>query len=82
MTATFRKNFVADPSDPITYEVGVDETLHPDLDVTLRLREVGMSKCKYGCKIYADPLSALRVLAHNRNYGCNRIIPISERTLS
>lgn len=55
-----------------TYEVGVDEQLHPDPQIAARLFEAEMSDCKYGCKIYADSRSAVRVLAHNRTYGCNK----------
>lgn len=55
---------------PITYETGTAEPLHPDPSVASRMHEVAMSNCPYGCKIYADPLSRVRVLAHNRNYGC------------
>lgn len=53
-----------------TYEVGINEPLHPDLDVALRLEEFGVSGCPFGCKIYKDPKSAMTVLAHNRIYGC------------
>jgi hypothetical protein len=58
--------------DEITYEVGVNEPVHPDLSIALRMREHAMSNCEFGCKIYADPLSRVRVLAHNRTYGCNK----------
>lgn len=54
----------------ITYEAGVDEPVHPDFSVAMRLEEVALSDCTCGCKIYADPRSQLRVLAHNRVYGC------------
>lgn len=54
----------------ITIEVGTDEPAHPDFSVAMRLEEVAMSDCKYGCKIYADPRSHYRVLAHYRGYGC------------
>lgn len=53
-----------------TYEVGIDEPAHPDPTIALRLEEVGISNCPYGCKIYKDPFSGVRVLAHNRIYGC------------
>lgn len=57
--------------DNITYEVGGKERLHPDPTVVARMREVGMTKtCGYGCKIYGDPRSNVRVLAHNSSYGC------------
>lgn len=55
-----------------TYEVGVDEQLHPDPEVASRFSEVEMSNCEYGCKIYADSRSAVRVLAHNATYGCRK----------
>lgn len=59
------------PDLPVTYEVGSMEVMHPDPDVRARMREVGMTKtCGYGCKIYGDPLSNVRVLAHNSAYGC------------
>lgn len=54
----------------VTYETGVDELPHPDLDVCDRLREWSLSKCPYGCKIYADPKSRVRILAHSSTYGC------------
>jgi hypothetical protein len=55
-----------------TYEVGVNEQLHPDMFVAARMVEAEMSNCQYGCKIYQDPRSNVRVLAHNRTYGCNK----------
>jgi hypothetical protein len=54
----------------ITYVVGSTEPLHPDPTVCARMREIGLSNCEYGCKVYADPRSNVRVLAHNRSYGC------------
>lgn len=56
--------------DTPTYEVGGTEALHPDPSVVARMREVAIGKCPHGCKVYADPRSNLRVLAHNRAYGC------------
>ncbi|MDB5716118.1 MAG: hypothetical protein JWO15_3515 [Sphingomonadales bacterium] len=56
----------------VTYETSVNEALHPDASVRARLVEVALSDCPHGCKIYADPRSALRVLAHNAVYGCRR----------
>lgn len=56
--------------DVVTYEVGGNERLHPDPTVVARMREVAIGTCQYGCKIYADPKSAVRVLAHNSAYGC------------
>lgn len=59
------------PAD-VTYETGVDEPIHPDFMVASRFIEVGMgNNCDYGCKIYADPRSNVKVLAHNRVYGCD-----------
>ena len=56
-----------------TYEVNIGlEPLHPDPTVASRFIEVAMGKCKYGCKIYADPMSRVNVLAHYRVYGCNK----------
>lgn len=56
----------------ITYETGVDEPIHPDFLVGSRFVEVGMGEgCHSGCKVYADPRSNVKVLAHNRVYGCN-----------
>lgn len=55
-----------------TYEVGIDEMLHPDLNVAARMSEAEMGGCEYGCKIYADPQSSVRVLAHNQVYGCDK----------
>jgi len=58
---------------PITYEVSTKEPIHPDPDVVARMREVAIdNRCGYGCKVYADPLSNVRVLGHNSNYGCRR----------
>lgn len=56
--------------DEITYVVSHDEALHPDPTVAARMTEVAISSCYFGCKIYADPQSAVRVLAHNSAYGC------------
>lgn len=57
---------------PVTYTVSHDQPLHPDLSVEVRMVEVEMSTCPMGCKVYADPRSNVRVLAHNSNYGCKR----------
>lgn len=54
----------------ITYEVSTDEPLHPDPQVAMRMYEIALSNCKFGCKIYADPWSNVRVIAHNNAYGC------------
>lgn len=54
----------------VTYEVSGDEPLHPDPQVAARMYEIGMSNCGFGCKVYADPNSRVRVLAHNSSYGC------------
>lgn len=57
----------------ITYEVSHNEPLHPDPDICGRMYEEQVSNtCKYGCKIYKDPFSSVRVLAHNSSYGCNK----------
>lgn len=54
-----------------TYETTEgDLNIHPDQAVVNRLQEVELSDCKYGCKIYADPKSKLRVLIHSAVYGC------------
>jgi hypothetical protein len=58
------------PPQCITYEVGIDEMPHPDPEIAQRFEEVAMSTCRYGCKIYADPRSQVRVLVHSRVYGC------------
>jgi hypothetical protein len=55
-----------------TYEASVDEALHPDPQVAQRFREVALGPCEHGCKIYGDPYSSVRVLAHNRTYGCRK----------
>lgn len=55
---------------PFTYETGVTEPIHPDPAVAARFREAELSDCEFGCKIYADPKSSVRVLAHNSSYGC------------
>lgn len=57
---------------PITYEVSHNEPMHPDPAIAMRFYEVAISTCEYGCKIYADPKSKVRVLAHNSNYGCRK----------
>lgn len=56
----------------ITYEVSHNEQMHPDPAIAMRLVEIAVSNCPYGCKIYADPKSNVRVLAHNSNYGCTK----------
>ena len=62
------------PSPFFTYEVGVDEAPHPDNDVVARFVEIAVSHCKYGCRIYADPYSEIRVLVHSSVYGCRRTV--------
>lgn len=57
----------------ITYEVNIGvEPIHPDPNVALRFVEVAMSDCAFGCKIFADPLSSVKVLAHQPIYGCRK----------
>lgn len=63
-------NYVIERPEEITLEAGIDEPIHPDFSIAMRMEEVAMSDCKCGCKIYADPRSRYRVLAHNRVYGC------------
>lgn len=58
--------------DSVTYEVSIHEKPHPDDNVVRRLREVALSTCPFGCKIYADPRSNVRILAHSAVYGCRR----------
>lgn len=55
----------------VTYEVGSHEPIHPDLRVAGRFKETCFGNaCEFGCKVYTDPVSAVRVLAHNSSYGC------------
>lgn len=56
----------------VTYETGIDEMPHPDFTVIDRLIEVAISDCECGCKIYADPRSNVKVLAHSAVYGCKK----------
>lgn len=56
----------------ITYETSINEPIHPDFSVRCRMTEIALSDCEFGCKIYADPRSNLRVLAHNAVYGCRK----------
>lgn len=57
----------------VTYEVSHNQPLHPDPQIAGRMYEIGLSnRCDFGCKIYADPWSNVRVLAHNSSYGCNK----------
>lgn len=56
----------------VTYETSVNEPLHPDPEVVSRMREVAIGDCEFGCKIYADPRSNVRVLGHNSNYNCKK----------
>lgn len=61
------------PQMKVTYEVSHNEPLHPDPAVNARFREIGIGNtCQYGCKIYGDPKSAVKVLAHNSAYGCKK----------
>lgn len=53
-----------------TYEAGTDEPIHPDPTICWRFVEVALSNCEFGCKIYADPRSNVRVLKHYAGYGC------------
>lgn len=60
-------------NEDITYEVSGNEPLHPDPQIASRMTEAAIyMACGYGCKIYADPMSKVRVLAHNSAYGCKR----------
>lgn len=56
----------------ITYEASHDEPVHPDPQVAQRFIEAELGPCENGCKIYEDPISSVRVLAHNRIYGCRK----------
>lgn len=56
----------------VTYEVSGTEALHPDPTVVARMVEHDLSSCEFGCKIYADPRSDVKVVGHNRNYGCRK----------
>lgn len=56
----------------VTYEVGTKERPHPDDSVVHRLTEAALSDCEFGCKIYADPRSNVRILIHNAIYGCTK----------
>lgn len=56
--------------DTTTYAVGITEPLHPDPQVAGRMVEAAISSCAHGCKVYADPRSNVRVVAHNAAYGC------------
>lgn len=71
---TFAGNSGVVPFPPmqITYEVSGNEPLHPDPSVSARMYEIAIGPCEFGCKIYADPRSNVRVLAHNSAYGCNK----------
>lgn len=60
------------PSLAVTYEVSTNEKPHPDDNVVRRLQEVALSDCAYGCKIYEDPRSNVRILIHSAVYGCRR----------
>lgn len=55
-----------------TYEVSINTQPHPDQNVVHRLVEVALSDCEYGCKIYADPRSRVRILVHSAVYGCRK----------
>lgn len=55
-----------------TYEVSTNEPMHPDNTVRARMVEMAISTCENGCKIYGDPRSSLKVLAHNSAYGCRK----------
>lgn len=55
-----------------TYEVSHGQPLHPDWEVAIRLVEADLSNCEFGCKIYKDPRSSVRILAHNAIYGCRK----------
>ena len=55
---------------PVTYEASHNEAPRPDASVRHRLVEVAIGDCAHGCKIYADPKSNVRILAHNSVYGC------------
>lgn len=68
----------------ITYETGWDEPIHPDPTLARQMEEVGVSECKYGCKIYAHPSTPrVRVLGHNSQYGCRarRVEPHQKHAL-
>lgn len=70
MAYTFKGNYAAFFNEEVTYEAGINEPVHPDFSIAIRMEEVAISDCTFGCKIYADPRSRVRVLAHSRAYGC------------
>ena len=55
-----------------TYEVSWNQPIHPDPQVCARFIEIAIGDCGSGCKIYADPRSNVKVLAHNSAYGCRK----------
>jgi len=55
-----------------TYETGVDEPIHPSMEIRSEMTEVGLSSCPHGCKIYKHPRAAVLILSHNASYGCKR----------
>ena len=52
-------------------EVGVNES-YANPRIRSRMKEVGISECRYGCKYYQDPVSEMTVLQHSSSYGCKR----------
>lgn len=65
-------DFEGQSDQAVTYEVSYNEPLHPDPAVASRMYEYAIGKCGNGCKIYADPRSGVKVLAHNSNYNCHK----------
>lgn len=58
-----------------TFEVSHDQPVHPDPAVASTFYEVDIAMppdCYHGCKIYGNPKSNERVLAHNSAYGCRK----------
>lgn len=51
-------------------EVGVRDLICADLNRRIEFREVAMSDCEYGCKVYEHP-DGERVVAHSLSYGCH-----------
>ena len=60
---------VEDYEEPLyDFVVGIKEHLGRPGDYLWR--EVEISDCKYGCKIYESERTGRRALAHNAAYGC------------
>lgn len=65
--------------DDVIVQRGINQLSHPNPHVRARMREVAISDCKSGCKIYEDPKKGDLTLVHSATYGCNKTKHVLEK---